>query len=518
MATQNTTVVSVPVVVSRIRLRTLASFPVLLGVILVAGVFATTLARGTSGAIALQEPDTWWHIAVGEQILKTHHFPLADKYSFTATGQKWIASEWLGEIAIAEANRSAGFVGVVSLLFVFSAAVMVLLYYLAYLRSGSWQAAFLVCAVFLALGLFFFTARPQLMGYTLLLIELICLERFRLGKQRQLWALPFLFLVWVNLHGSFVLGLLSLAVYAIGGLVLIRAGGIRSTLWTADQRRHLAWIAPLCLAALFVTPYGSQLAFYPFRVAFTQPMNIANIAEWQPMRFDLPIGKEVLLVLLIFLIALFCLQPVFRLDEVALFLPALYGSMVHRRMAFFLMIVFVPILAKMAARFLPSYRPEIDKYLLNFALVAAMLFGAAHFATNNQLLSQKLSEHFPVRAVDFLRRHRVDAPMYNEYGWGGYLIWAFPEKKVFVDGRTDLYEYPGVFGDYLAISRLDPQAFNLLRKYGVGMCLLERNGPLGTALRAMPDWRLAYEDDLSAVFVREAPSLVTPPHPRSRHE
>ena len=487
---------------SNIWMRRLLGFPVLLGAILVAGVFATTLKRDASGT-AFREGDTWWHLAAGQAILSTHRLPHSDPYSFTASGQNWVAYEWLGDITMAAAERAAGLAGIAFLLFVFAASIMLLTCYLAYLRSGNWQAAFLTSAAFLVVGVYFFTLRPQLMGYTLLLIELICLERFRAGKQQQLWALPLIFLLWVNLHGSFVLGLFCLAVFVVSGFINIRQGGICSDLWTRAQRGHLAWIVPLSLSALFVTPYGSQLVFYPLRVAFRQPLNIANIQEWMPLPFDLMVGKLILGAVLVFIIALIILRPVFRLDEIALFVPVLFASIIHRRIALFLMILFVPMLAKVAAEFLPSYRPEIDKHWLNLVLMALMVFGAVRLSANNESLSKALSEKFPVRAVNYLRAHPVNSPMYNEYGWGGYLIWAYPEKKVFIDGRTDIYENSGVFSDYLSISRLAPGTLDLLRKYGIGMCVLERSSPLGTLLQALPDWRLTYEDDLSSVYVHK---------------
>jgi hypothetical protein len=294
-----------------------------------------------------------------------------------------------------------------------------------------------------------------------------------------------------------------LAVFVVSGFINIRKGGICSELWTRAQRRHLAWIVPLCLMALFITPYGSQLALYPLRIAFRQPLNIANIQEWMPLPFDLMVGKLILGAVLFFILALITARPVFRLDEIALLVPVLYASIVHRRVAFFLMIIFVPMLARIAATFLPSYKPETDKHWLNFALVALMVFGAVRLATNKESLSQALSEKFPVRAVNYLRTHPVNSAMYNEYGWGGYLIWAYPEKKVFIDGRTDIYEYSGVFADYLSISRLAPGTLDLLKKYGVGMCILKRSSPLGTLLLALPDWKLTYEDDISSVYVHK---------------
>jgi hypothetical protein len=100
--------------------------------------------------------------------------------------------------------------------------------------------------------------------------------------------------------------------------------------------------------------------------------------------------------------------------------------------------------------------------------------------------------------------------MYNTYGFGSYLIWALPEKKVFIDGRGDLYELGGAFGDYLEIAHLRPATFFLLRAYGIHSCLLERSEPLATVLAAMPEWQKAYSDEGSVLYVRRNQPAESP--------
>ena len=93
--------------------------------------------------------------------------------------------------------------------------------------------------------------------------------------------------------------------------------------------------------------------------------------------------------------------------------------------------------------------------------------------------------------------------MLNDYTYGGYLIWQLGvQQKVFIDGRTDLYEYSGVFQDYVRIVNLDPDALSLLGKYDIQSCLIKRDSAFATLLAASPEWKQTYADDLSAIFVR----------------
>ncbi len=161
------------------RLRTLlqkvSSFQVLLGAILVSGVFVA------ERSIRL-DPDTWWHIKAGSDILATHHFPIADPYSFTVRGAPWIAYEWLGDVVMSLAAR-AGLRGTELLLVASSSLITLLIYYYAWLKCKECKAAFLATFAVAPLAMLSMTVRPQLFGYIFLLVTLICLERFRQGHR-----------------------------------------------------------------------------------------------------------------------------------------------------------------------------------------------------------------------------------------------------------------------------------------------------------------------------------------------
>lgn len=193
-------------------LRRAVSFPALLGVLLVAGAFASTSWHGGSpGSKIVASDDTWWHLVTGHRILATHHWPTSDPYSFTAAGDAWRANEWLGDVVMATTERGGGWRGLAGLLIALAATLNLLLYYLAFLRSGNAKAAAGACVLLLPLTASFFNMRPQLIGYILLVITLICLERFRQGQRKSLWTLPGVFLLWVNTHGTFVLGFMVLS-------------------------------------------------------------------------------------------------------------------------------------------------------------------------------------------------------------------------------------------------------------------------------------------------------------------
>ena len=477
--------------------RKILSFPVMMGALLVgAAVF--------SARMNLPDPDMWWHALVGQHILATHTWPTADFYSFTAPGAPWMAYEWLGEVVMALAAHLGFFKGLTALLMVLGAIYMALLYGYASLVSGNSKAALVACAIFLPLLTVFFTPRPQLIGYIFLVITLICLERYRQGKQKSLWILPPLFLIWVNTHGSFVFGLTVFGTYWVSGWFDFEAGGVRAEPWTPAQRRHLALVFLLCVIALVVSPYGTKQAAYPLQMAFSQPVNVAHISEWQSLDFQIWQMKFLLVVVILFWLSHIPLRQTYRLESVALLLLATYACFVHRRFIPFLVLILSPLVAKMIARWIPKYRPEIDKPVANAALMGLIAFGLVISFPSHKKLAEAVADRYPEKAVEYLSQHPQPGPMLNEYAWGGYLIWS-PDfhQKVFVDGRADFYEYAGVLADYLSMSNVSPDTLFLLRKYGIRLCLIHQDAPLATLLSAMPGWKKVYQDKLSAIFVKQ---------------
>ena len=472
------------------------SFPAMLGVLLVAALFVPLRDFKV-------DPDLWWHLKIGQDILATHHWPTVDTYSFTAPGTPWMAYEWVGETLLAAVQRAWGLRGLMGLNLALGTAIVLALYALATLRSGSSKAAFVTCLPLLPLTAFSFTLRPQMLGSLFLVFTLIILERFRQGHTGTLWLLPPLFLVWVNTHGSFVVGLFAFAVYSISGLVEIHWGGLESVRWTAGERLRLGMAFLASLIALTCTPYGTKVAAYPIEMTFSLPFAVANVQEWQSMPFNLPFGKLFLALLVGFLLAQIILRPTWQLAELTLLLTGLVAACLHARFLLIFVPFCAPVLAVIVSRWIPPYDPGKDKYALNALLIAAVVVGMVRFFPSREELAGHVAQNWPEKAVRYIEQHPLPQPMYNNYAYGGYLIYALDGRnKVFVDGRADVYEGTGVLADYGRIAQVASDTLLLLRVYKVQSCLIERDEALATLLAASSQWQKVYADELSELFVR----------------
>ena len=478
-------------------LRKCFSFPVLLGALLV--VFNAVLML----PMFRLEPDTWWHLKLGQQILLTGHWLKADIYSFTAQGNNPLAFEWLGEVTLALAYKIGGLRGLHTLLFGLTSVIVVLVYYFASLRSRSSKAAFAATILIIPLATMCFTLRPQLLGYIFLIITLICLERYRQGLQKSLWILPPLFLIWVNTHGSFIIGFCLLGLYWVCGLVPFEAGGLKMEPWKPRQRIHMEIVFLLGTLMLPLTPFGGQACIFPIEKALYFPQQSAHIQEWYPLNFSLWEAKMMLLLLFGLLLAQVAFRLSHNVSELFLVFFTAYMSCVHTRFVILFAIMFAPVAATVLARWAPSYEAKNDKPLINAVLIIAIVLAIARAIPSTKELAKRASKQFPVRAVHYLQQHSVPGPMYNGYGYGGYLLWAMgPKHKVFIDGRGDFYEQAGVFSDYISVQDIHPDALAILRSYRINSCIIPRKTPLATLLRAGTDWKEIYKDPLSSIFVR----------------
>jgi hypothetical protein len=205
---------------------------------------------------------------------------------------------------------------------------------------------------------------------------------------------------------------------------------------------------------------------------------------------------------LAFFAAQMLMRVTMQLGDVALFFGGFALACVHRRFVLLFVPFFAPVGAAIVARWFPPYEKKIDHFYLNAALMAAAVVGMVWYFPKAADIEKATTRIYPVRAVEYLRQHPVKGPVFNSYAFGGYLVNQLPEQPVFIDGRGDLYERAGIFGEYIEVADLHAAAFRILDWHHVNACLLGRKEPLATALGAMPGWELRYSDGVSMLFVR----------------
>jgi hypothetical protein len=178
----------------------------------------------------------------------------------------------------------------------------------------------------------------------------------------------------------------------------------------------------------------------------------------------------------------------------------LYSGLTYIRFLFLLGIVVAPLVAKMLD-FIPPYRPEIDKPLLNALFLGVMAACMVRYYPTTPALENSIAQEYPAEMLPFLKSHPPAGPLLNDYLWGGYLGWNDRNLKIFIDSRVDIFEYSGVLQDYLDLLALkNPQS--ILDKYQIRYVLSSPSQPLTYALEHDPGWKVVKQDQVSVLLER----------------
>lgn len=473
----------------------------------------SVLAVMTVGS-RFDDPDMWWHMKVGQIIWTTHRIPTTDTFSFTTNHHAWIPHEWLSQLTIYAAYRFGGYSGLMVWLCAATAVLFVCGYALCSLYSGNAKVGFAG-----AMAIWFFSTtglaiRPQMIGYLLLIVELIILHLGRTRDPRWFFVLPPLFAVWVNCHGSFFLGLVVAAAVLACSFFEFEAGSLVARRWGSRPQRMLGYGLLLSIPALFINPVGWRQVLYPLDTMLRQPVSLSIIQEWMPPHLNSARGLGLLVALACIALLVIVRRTELLLEEVVIVSLGTWLAISHTRMLFVFGILVAPVVTRLLSDCWESYDPAHDLLLPNAILIAtaaAILWLTFPSRPNLAAQTAKVS---PVRAVDYIQAHHLTGNMLNEYVYGGYLIWAAPEHPVFVDGRGDVFEWTGVLHDYVQWEMLQTDPKVLLSKYNIGFCLLARSSAMTRVMQLLPGWQQVYSSKKSVIFVRkDRPSNAVSPRP-----
>jgi hypothetical protein len=490
---------SPPAMVPQVRrlsvARAVCSFPVILAALLV--VLTVLTVRGR-----FSDPDMWWHLKTGEIIWNTHHIPTVDSFSFTTNNHAYVPHEWLSQLALYGAYHFGGYTGLMLSFCLLASLLVVAGYTLCALYSGNLKVAFLgglITWLFATIGL---SIRPQIIGYLFLVCELLVIYLGRSRNSRWFFALPPMFAIWVNCHGSFFLGLIVLGATLACVFVELEWGLLTSHRWKRDQRNTLSIAFVLSIAALFLNPIGLRQVTYPMETLLNQTQQMKAVAEWQPPHFDDIRGVALLAVAGLILLVPLLRRSQLRLQEL-LFLAFGFGLAIqHERMLFVFGILAAPILCRLLADCWDRYEPDRDRPFVNAVVAAILLCVVVGFFPDRQQLASQVEQGNPVKAVDFINRSGLSGNMLNQYVYGGYLIWAAPRHKVFVDGRGDVFEWTGVLEEYGKWVTLQTDPNILLNKYQIHFCLLSADAPMSHVLQLLPGWTKIYSDEMAVIWAK----------------
>jgi len=479
----------------------------------------------------LGDGDTGWHVRTGEWILANGRVPREDMFSFTKAGQPWYAWEWLWDVCFAWLYHHGGLATVVSASIVVLGVTFALLYRLTLRHCSNPFLAIGATMLACACSALHWLARPHLFSLLFIVLLLMILERVNAGKARWLFAIPLLMILWTNLHGGFLAGLIILAGFA--------AGEAARALFAAepDQRREAIrkakWFGAAALAsaaATLVNPYTWHLHAHIFKF-FSEPYHLRNINEFQSISFHDPwaLYLEGALFLGALSAAWFVVQrrnfvplvllagwghlALFSARNVPLFaivaapfiaqaLDEMFGSLERARLAAWVR-KSVAGFRTAALEFSQTDRPW-RIHAASAAAMAALALLIASPAATGKLKPEYDPTRYPSKALSLLRAD-PNSRIFTDDEWGDYLIYQlYPGHKVFVDGRSDFYGQD-FEQKYLDLMNVKYDWERCLEQYKIDTIVLSTSTALASAIKESSHWQAVYDDSVAIVFRRRPP-------------
>jgi hypothetical protein len=455
----------------------------------------------------LRDPDIWWHLANAKALFVTHHFVSVEPYSFTVAGQRWINPEWLAEIPFWMGYRVLGFIGVYLVTWLLLGINLLLLYWRGFLKGRQSAAALWASVIGMALMTSNGGPRTIVVAYIALSAELAILEAVERGHTRLAWLLPPLFCVWINLHGSWLIGVALFVLYiACGSLGAISSGVFEQSAWMAREYKQMLSVLSLSLAALMINPYGWRLIWNPVDMMLNQKLNIAYVEEWQPLHLGWFAGKAAFAAIFLMVLANCLRGRKWKMFEFASVFFAWFAAFDHVRFTFLAAIIIVPLLAEDMARSFSSRRAvkPLSPYFCLLVLTGAIIF-AVRIIPGNATLRKDQAEIFPVHSISTLQ---PNWRTFNALNLGG--VMAFESQPNFIDPRLDTFEHHGIFKNYLDIIQIK-QPLELLNSGKIDHVLFPDDTPLVYVLERSPDWGIVSREgqgaDRYVLFARTSQSL-----------
>lgn len=473
-------------------------------------------------AIAFQlpsDPDMGWHLKNGEYLINHHwQVPSHDIYSYTMSDFPLVMHEWLTDIIIFFLYQHFG---LISLMILFTFITSFAFFLVA--RTVKSQIYYQLIASLLGAiaSLPIISVRAQMITLLGLAVIIYLVYQYKARPTyRSIYLLPLIFLLWVNLHGGFSVGLLFIALFIGVEFIkifikkVVKIKFIFKLNYTIFKIRDLFKLVILffvsCLATL-INPYQLRVYYEVITTSFDTYAK-GYIGEWLPLTLDNPMSYR-FIAYAIFM-AFLILFSIKKIDFTYLVISLVFffiSISSWRHMPFFILIS-IPYWIYLVKYLTADKLLQIirKKWLIAILIIVFVIFIGqkinffAPIINSQEVLAKTFA--YPYQAVQYLKSHPPTGLMFNEYNWGGYLIWQYPEKKVFIDGRMPSWrlkhpngETQEILKDFRIIRDVQEGWDLLLLKYQIGFVLLYRDAPLAWILEKK-GWQILYEDNLSIIL------------------
>lgn len=397
--------------------------------------------------IDLTTVDLGRHLKNGEWIFQNSQVLFTNFYSYTAPNFAAPNHHWLGGLTFFLVEKLSGFNGLSLFYIILSLAAFFLLFFLA--QKENFPISFLTALLLIPLIGERREIRPEIFSYFLgaLFFYILWQDRKEKINKKWLWLLPFLEIIWANLHIYFFLGPLLIGVFLLDGLI--------DFFKTKNElAKRLAVIFLLTVVATIITPFGFKSILYPLTIFQNYGY---RIIENQSIGFLEKLG--------------FIQNPNFWLFRIAfswLIISFVLVALFNRRIfsfGFLILASLISVAAWLAIRnftlfaffALPLISYNFGAVFRQKTILRSLTANLGFILMTTLILILSVLNYLPrlpifngnfglgltsgtAAAADFFQKENIQGPIFNNYDIGSYLIYElFPEHRVFVDNRPEAY-------------------------------------------------------------------------------
>jgi len=459
------------------------------------------------------DPDMGWHLRNGQDLLNNFSLIFAgDQYSWSMAGYPWVPHEWLTDITMAVINNQFGLIGLVVL---FSVLMTFLFYFAAGIFKTNKITQAIIAILTLSVSYNIIGVRPQMITILGVVIILYLLFKTRNDNPKLIKWLPIIMLLWANLHGGFGIAFVIIATFVFAEFIRkILMGkakykkGVGKILSFA-QMKMIGLYTGLGFLATLINPSGWKVYLEIYQT-FSDRNILNSISEWLGVTLYHQASYNLVILTLIILLLLFINKWKVDITKLILVIIMFYFSLSAWRHVPIFAIVATPLIAEQFSYAIKDGVLAISKqfWMPLVVLIMAVFVGFNYYTSSKDGLVNEeayaAKARLPYGAIEYIRENNLGDKLLNEYNWGGYLVWKYPEEKVFIDGRMAIWKWNGIeiFEESRKLLRVKEQMLVTegLEEWGIDHILTFSNGAINSALWGVENWELKYQDNIATVW------------------
>jgi|WetSurSiteA1Bulk_404760.scaffolds.fasta_scaffold00409_4 hypothetical protein len=498
-------------------------------------------------SIPLWDSDFWWHIANGRYIVTSGSLPEQDPFCFTSSLKEnknpfpeWenfiLKQYWLSQIIFYFIYDSFGTAGIIILRTLLLLLTLVIIFWRLQRWSVNLPLSFIFLSIVFITSLMFTGERPVLFTIIFCVLTFLLIEDFRDRKSKCIFLLIPLMLLWSNMHGGFIIGVMVISLFMLGEGINIL---LKKSVFTKQEIFTFYSALVLAIGVSLINPTGWDAFYITVNIPFKFKPIHENIQEYYSLYYTFMFKVHSLPYSYVFLALMFPIIVLLRRRNIELSHIMLLGfllvpSLLARRFIIFYVVTAAMILGKeiniiLNDLFRKKLSPvSIRKIMIMLTLTAslsAILYSVRYiYDYDKPTFDVAKTSYTPVDAVTFIENNKIWGNMFNDHGYGGYLSWRlYPTHKTFVDTRSlnilvkmeyawiiNTLEYDDINAENSSVSQ-KPLWELLFNHYNVTYVFLpvvnqfSQINPIILALTESKNWTPVYTDQMSAIFMKNIP-------------